>query len=93
MFGLLLGGILFTLRGRLWAGYWLATSIGLTILLAIVHFVGFEPGSAETPHVIARTYPGPIGGGLALMVLFGQFVISIAVAIHAVRVRRLSGRW
>jgi len=35
VFGLLLFGILFTLRGRLWAGYWLATSVFLFALLAV----------------------------------------------------------
>ena len=42
VFGLLFGGIYFTVRGRLWAGYWLTTSILLFAFLATVHFVGFR---------------------------------------------------
>lgn len=55
VFGLL-GGILLTIRGRLWAGYWLATSIAIFAFLGFVHFVGFEPNTAETRYVIAMSY-------------------------------------
>jgi len=93
VFGLVLGGIFFTLRGRLWAGYWLATSIALFALLVFVHFVGFEPNTAETPQVIAMSYPANIWRVLALIDLFSMFAILIALAVQAVRTRQGSGHW
>ncbi len=86
-------GIFFTVRGRLWAGYWLATSIVLFGFLALVHFVGFEPNTAETPYVIAMSYPADIWRVLALANLFGMFAILLALAFHAVRTRQRSGGW
>jgi len=93
VFALLLGGIFFTVRGRLWAGYWLTTSIVLFGFLALVHFVGFEPNTAETPYVIAMSYPADIWRVLALANLFGMFAILLALAFHAVRTRQRSGGW
>ncbi len=93
VFGLLLGGILFTFRGRLWAGYWLATSIALSGLLVFVHFVGLSSGAAETPSVIARSYPDNIRRILALIDLFGLFAVFAVLALQAVRTRLHSGRW
>ncbi len=93
VFGALLGGILLTLRGRLWAGYWLAVSIALTALLVIVHFVGFESGTAETPRVIALSYPDNLRRVIALVVLSCLFAGLAALALQAVRTRQRSGRW
>jgi len=91
VFGLVLGGIFFTLRGRLWAGYWLATSIALFAFLAFVHFVGFEPNTAETPRIMFMSYRAQIWGILALVDLFSMFAVLIAFAFQAVRTRQLSG--
>ncbi|MGI8416296.1 MAG: hypothetical protein ACR2P2_08880 [Nakamurella sp.] len=91
--GLLLGGILFTLRGRLWAGYWLGTSIFVTALLVFVHFVGFSAGAAETPTVIAMSHSNAVGSVLALVDLFGLFAAFAALAFQAVRTRQRSGHW
>lgn len=91
--GLLLGGMFFTQRGRLWAGSWLGTSIFLFAFLLVVHFVGFSAGSAETPRVIALSYRGNLWRVLALTDLFGMFAVLIALAFQAVKTRRRSGRW
>lgn len=93
VFGLLLGGIYFTLRERLWAGYWLATSIFLFALLIFVHFVGFSPNNAETPHVIVMSYEQTIWRVLAMIDLFGMFLILLALAFQAIRTGLRSGRW
>ncbi len=91
VFGFLLGGILITLRGRLWAGYWLATSLILGALASFVHFR--EGEKAETPGVIVQTYNDPALSIPALIVLFGLCGVLVAMAIQAVRVRQASGRW
>ena len=39
IYGMLLGGIVLTLRGRVWAGYWLVTAILLGAVVSRVHFV------------------------------------------------------
>jgi len=93
VFGLLLGGILLTLRGKLWAGYWLVTSISLIVFLLLVHFVGFSSGAAETPSVIAMSHPNNALSVAALIVLFGLIAMFGVVAVQAVRTRQLSGRW
>jgi len=93
VFALLLGGIRFTLRGRLWAGYWLATSIAINLLLVFVHFIGGSPAAAETPRVIIMSYHGGLPGILALMVLFSLMAIFAALSFQAVRTRQHSGRW
>ncbi len=93
VFGLLLGGIQFTLRGRLWAGFWLGTSIAVTAILVFVHFVGFSPGAAETPTVIAMSHSNAVGSVLALIDLFGLFAAFAALAFQAVRTRQRSGHW
>lgn len=93
VFGLLLGGIWLTLRGRAWAGYWLATSIALSALLVLVHFIGLEPGTAETPSIIAMSHGGTVARVLALIDLFGLFVVFAVLALHAVRTRQRSGHW
>ncbi len=91
VFGLLLGGIFFTLRGRLWAGYWLATSLVLGALVSFIHF--FEGDKAETPSVIMQTYDNPAVSIPALIVLFSLLAALIIMAFQAIWVRRASGRW
>jgi hypothetical protein len=93
VFGLLLGGVCFTLRGGLWAGFWLGASIVLTTLLLIVHFIGFSPGAAETPYVIWMSYQSTTPRVLALLDLFALFAVSVGLGIHAARMRQRSGRW
>lgn len=93
VFSLVLGGIFFTLRGRLWAGYWLAISIALAAFLLFIHFVGFSSGAAETPGVICGSYPDQVPGILALTDLFGMFAVLFALAFQAVKTRQRSGHW
>jgi len=87
---LLLGGIWFTLRGRLWAGYWLGTAIIIGAIVVFVHFVGSD---AETPKMIIDTYDNLAAGIPALVVLLGVVAIRAVMAGLAVYVRRASGHW
>ena len=92
---LLVPGISFTLRGRLWAGYWLGTAIVLGAIIVVVHFL---PGPrTETPRVIYSTYARSVestgAGVLALVDVFAIVVLVVLLALLAIRVRRLSGRW
>ena len=87
---LLLGGIWFTLRGRLWAGYWLGTAIIIGAIVVFVHFVGSD---AETPKMIIDTYDNLAAGIPALVVLLGVVAILAVMAGLAVYVRRASGHW
>lgn len=91
--GLLLGGIFFTLRGRIWAGYWLVTSLALTAFLMFIHFIGASRGAAETPSVIAMSHRNDVLGIAALIVLFGLIATFVTLAVQAVRTRQRSGRW
>ena len=50
---ILLGGIYFTLKGPLWAGYWLGAALVLGALVTQVHFLA-GPNS-ESPRVIYET--------------------------------------
>ena len=88
---LLLGGILLTLQGRVWAGYWLATALVLGALVLYTHFLSGP--EAELPSVIYATYGDPVAGGLALLVLLGVLVVLCVLAIQAVWVGYRSGRW
>ena len=91
VYGLLLGGIAFSLRGRAWAGYWLAAAIILGAVVTQVHFV---PGpSTETPGVIIATYGNRAIGIPAVIVTFGIVVTLIIMGVQAIRVRRISRRW
>lgn len=90
VYGLLLGGIWFTLRGRLWAAYWLGTAIIIGAIVVFVHFVGSD---AESPRMILDTYDDLAAGIPALIVLFGVVAILAVMAGLAVYVRRASGRW
>ncbi len=71
----------------------MAVSIALTALLVVVHFVGFESGTAETPRVIALSYPDNLRRVIALVVLSCLFAGLAALALQAVRTRQRSGRW
>jgi hypothetical protein len=88
---LLLGGILFTLRGRLWAGYWLGVATVLCLLVMQVHFLG--GARSEFPSVIYGTYGRAVPGGVALADLAATIASLLVMAVNAVQVRRVSGRW
>lgn len=90
VYGLLVVGLVLTLRWRVWAGYWLATAVVLGILVGAVHFAG---PTAELPNVIWETYGYPFVGILALSVLFTILVGLVWMAVDAIAVRRISGRW
>ena len=91
VYGLLLGGILLTLREQVWAGYWLVTAI---LLGAIVTQVHFGPGpSTESPSVIVNTYGSRALGIVAAIVVFAVAATLIVMAAQAIWVRRISGRW
>lgn len=87
---LLLGGIWFTLHGRLWAAYWLGTAIVIGAIVVFVHFVGSD---AETPRMILDTYDNLAAGIPSLIVLFGVVAILVVMAGQAIYVRRASGHW
>ncbi len=87
---ILLGGVALTLRRRAWAGYWLVAASALLAILLFVHF--FSP-QAETPQVIWNTYGGGPLAVLALTDLFALLAAVVALGVHAVVVRRRSGRW
>jgi hypothetical protein len=94
VYGLLLGGIVFTRRHRLWAGYWLATSIVLAAIVVWVHFLaGLAGGVTESPSVIQRSYDNPALGIPALIVVFAIIGGLLLMAVQAVWVGRVSGRW
>jgi hypothetical protein len=91
--GLLLGGIGGSLRGKLWAGYWLTASILLLCLVSVVHFFS---GHAEIPYVIFDTYRAvgnPVAGVVAVAVLFSIIGVLSALAILAIFARRKIGQW
>ena len=91
VYGLLIGGILLTLREQVWAGYWLVTAI---LLGAIVTQVHFGPGpSTESPSVIVNTYGSRALGIVAAIVVFAVAATLIVMAAQAIWVRRISGRW
>lgn len=91
VYGVLLGGIVLTLRRQVWAGYWLGTAV---LLGAIVTQVHFGPGSnTESPSVIVHTYGSRLPGIAAVAVTFAIAAALIVMAIQAIWVRRISGRW
>ncbi len=92
---LFVAGILFTLRGRLWARFWLSLAVVVGAVVVGVHFV--PGGRTETMGVIYRTYDragwNPVLGVLAVadvVVIVGGLV---GLGALAVRMRQGSGRW
>jgi len=91
VYGLLLGGVVLTLRERVWAGYWLVTAI---LLGAIVTQVHLGPGpNTESPGVIIDTYGSRAVGIPAVIITFAIAATLIGMAAQAIWVRRVSGRW
>ena len=91
----LLGGIYFTAQKQAWAGYWLVISLIIGGLVAFVHF--FPGGRTEFPSIIYYTYINahysPVASILALLDLFGIFVLIVALIYVAIKARHISGRW
>jgi hypothetical protein len=88
---LLLGGIVLTLLGRLWAGYWLGVAIVVGALVIQVHFLG--GARSEYPSVIYGTY-GQAGPGVAALADLAATIAALSImALNAVLVRRASGHW
>lgn len=88
----LLGGLLLTVRGRAWAGYWLATSVLLEAIVVVVHFL--PTARQESPAVIYGSWPGqPVLGALAVAVTLATAASLAGMGVNAVRVRRRSGAW
>jgi hypothetical protein len=91
VYGLLLGGIVLTLRRQVWAGYWLVTAI---LLGAIVTQVHFGPGpNTESPNVIINTYGSRAVGITAVILTFAIAATLVVMAAQAIWVRRISGHW
>jgi hypothetical protein len=88
---LLVGGIVLTLRNRAWAGYWLGVAIVLGLVVVQVHFL--SGSRSELPSVIYRTYDQAAGGVAALADLAATIGALLVMAVNAVWVRRISGRW
>ena len=81
VYAILVPGIVLTVKGRAWAGYWLVASLVLAAVIVVVHFL---PGPhTETPRVIYESYEQSSGHAVALAILF-------ALALWA---RLSSGRW
>jgi hypothetical protein len=89
---ILLGGIALTIRGKLWAGYWLVAAVLLLALVVQVHLV---PGAhQESPSVIYRSWVGhPLVGGLAVTNTVAILGCLVVMAVNAYRIGRRSGRW
>ena len=91
VYGLLLGGIVLTLRERVWAAYWLVTAV---LLGGIVTQVHFGPGpNTESPSVIIDTYGNRAAGISAVVVVVAIAAALVVMAAQAIWVRRVSGRW
>jgi hypothetical protein len=88
---LLVGGIVLTRQGRLWAGYWLGVAIVLGLVVVQVHFLG--GARSEFPSVIYRTYGQGAGGVAALADLAATIVSLLVMGVNAVWVGSVSGRW
>ena len=86
-------GALLTLRGQLWARFWL---VWPSIAAAVVVFVHFVPGAqTETLGVIYRTYDRGVGNPVAGVVAAGGVLLIVAALTFligmAVRARRATG--
>ena len=97
VFFILLAGIYLTSKKRAWAGYWLVSSLVLGSLVTFVHFIPLMPGKTEFPTVIYHTYSDAhssvVASILALLDLFGIYVLIVALIYVAIKARRISGRW
>ena len=85
-----LAGALLTLRGHLWARFWL---VWPSIAAAVVVFVHFVPGAqTETLGVIYRTYDRGVGNPVAGAVAAGGVLLIVTgltvLVAMAVRARR-----
>ena len=89
---ILLGGITFTARGKLWAGYWLVAALVLAALVTDVHLV---PGAhQESPSIIYHSWLGNSTlGVLAVVNTFAILVMLAVMAANAFRVGRKTRRW
>lgn len=88
---LLLPGLYLTVRGKVWAGYWLGVSV---LALALVTWVHFSPGpDAESLPEVYGPWGNAILGGIAVAILFALLASLIALLLAALRVRGASGRW
>ena len=91
LYPLFLLGIYFTVRGRLWAGYWVGVA---TFALTLVTFVHFRPSpGAESLDQVYGPWNNPILGGIAVAIVFALEFGMVWLLVAAVRVRVLSGRW
>ncbi len=89
---ILLGGLLLTVRGTAWAGYWLGASVVLGIIVTVVHFV--PTANQESPTVIYNSWPGqPVIGALAVVITFAIVGALVLMGVNALRVGRRSGSW
>lgn len=90
---LILGfGLWGTHRGRLWAGYWLVAAIILGTIVTVVHFL--PTPKQESPDIIYNSWEGKDALGiLAVAVTFCIVVALIGMAVNAVRVASVTGRW
>lgn len=89
---ILLGGLVLTRRGTVWAGYWLGASLVLGAIVTVVHFL--PTAKQESPAVIYGSWPGrPLAGAVAVAITFSIVVALVVMAVTAVRVRRRSGTW
>ena len=91
LYPLLLGGIVLTLRGRVWAGYWLGVALFAFALVTTVHFRP-SPG-AESLDQVYGPWNNPILGGIAVAIVFALEFSLVWLLVAAVRVRVLSARW
>lgn len=83
IYALLLPGISMNLRGRVAAGWWLFVALVGLALVFSVHFVGAD---REAPiRDIYAVYEGPVGGVLALVVLYGLVLGLVALVATAFR--------
>ncbi len=89
---ILVGGIIFTIRGQLWAGYWLAAAVILSALVTQVHLI---PGvHQESPSEIYHSWVGhPWIGKLAVLNTFAIIACLLAMALNAYLVGRATRRW